>query len=128
MCKLNLEKQVEFTGYLSDQELVEAVSSSLALVQPSLSEGFGLTGVEAMSCGTPVLASDIPIFREIYKQAPLYFDPHQADSLISAVNHIKQPEVRNSRIRQGLEVVGRYSWKRMAEKTAYYYREAVNSN
>ena len=125
--QLGLETRVKFTGFIPDSKLVDLISSSLALVQPSLSEGFGLTGVEAMACGTPVLASDLPIFREIYQQAPLYFDPHQTESLLAAINRIRQPQIRKTQIELGLETVNRYSWKRMAEKTAHHYRDALRT-
>ena len=57
--RVGVNKQVIFTGYLSDKELAKEIQSSTALIQPSLSEGFGLTGIEALSLGTTLIASNI---------------------------------------------------------------------
>ena len=83
--KYQVKEQVEFLGKLSDQELIKLYQQSYALIFPSLSEGFGLPGLEAMAIGLPVIASDIPIFREIYQDAATYFDPNSAEELIETV-------------------------------------------
>ncbi|MCD8485108.1 glycosyltransferase family 4 protein [Candidatus Woesebacteria bacterium] len=65
--------QVEWLGYVPDSELIALYRQSVAVIQPSLSEGFGLTGLEALATGTPVVASDRPIFHEIYGEHAQYF-------------------------------------------------------
>lgn len=72
---------VHITGYVSDVKLVEYYSNALALLFPSLYEGFGLPLIEAMALGTPVIASDIPPFREVGSDSCLFFDPQDVDSL-----------------------------------------------
>jgi glycosyltransferase involved in cell wall biosynthesis len=71
---------VTFTGFISDEQLMEYLSTAALLVQPSLYEGFGLPPLEAMVLGTQTLISDIPVFREIYADFPVTFfrsgDPH----------------------------------------------------
>jgi glycosyltransferase involved in cell wall biosynthesis len=64
---------VTFTGFISDERLMEYLSSAALLVQPSLYEGFGLPPLEAMVLGTRALISDIPVFREIYDAYPVTF-------------------------------------------------------
>jgi glycosyltransferase involved in cell wall biosynthesis len=64
---------VTFTGFISDEQLMECLSSAALLVQPSLYEGFGLPPLEAMVLGTHALISDIPVFREIYADYPVTF-------------------------------------------------------
>jgi len=64
---------VTFTGFISDENLMECLSSAALLVQPSLYEGFGLPPLEAMVLGTHALISDIPVFREIYADFPVTF-------------------------------------------------------
>lgn len=64
---------VEFTGRISDEELKNLYKKTKRLVQPSLYEGFGMPPLEAMSLGTKAIISDIPVFREIYKDFPVTF-------------------------------------------------------
>jgi len=121
--KYGLEQRVTLTGYLSDKDLVKTIQQSLALIQPSLSEGFGLTGIEAMAAGTPVLASDIDVFHEIYQDAPLYFDPQQVEELIQTLKNIQQSKTRNTQINKGKKIAQQYSWKKMAKLTKAGYEQ-----
>jgi glycosyltransferase involved in cell wall biosynthesis len=66
-------KAVTFTGFISDDQLMEHLSQAALLVQPSLYEGFGLPPLEAMVLGTHALISDIPVFKEIYADYPVTF-------------------------------------------------------
>lgn len=124
---LGVSHQVKFAGFLSDEELVADYQSSLALVQPSLSEGFGLTGLEAMAVGLPVLASDIPIFREIYQNAATYFDPHSPASFIKALAKLEKSD-RSQIIKNGRQVASQYSWDKLAQQTLEIYQQALFSN
>lgn len=65
------EKGVTFTGEISDEELFGEIESAKYLVQPSLYEGFGLPPLEAMCLGTQPVVSDIPVFREVYRDLPV---------------------------------------------------------
>lgn len=67
------ENTVQFTGKISDAELKTLYASALRLVQPSFYEGFGMPPLEAMSLGTKVILSDIPVFKEIYRDFPVEF-------------------------------------------------------
>jgi len=73
--KINLlcEDSVSFSGYISDEQLMEHLAKAALLVQPSLYEGFGLPPLEAMVLGTYALVSDIPVFKEIYGGFPVSF-------------------------------------------------------
>ena len=80
---------IEFTGKISDEKLQELYASSKLLIQPSLYEGFGMPPMEALACGTNVVISDIPVFKEIYKDFPVtYFEcenpQNLADKIIEA--------------------------------------------
>jgi len=70
--RLGLKAEVEFLPHVSDEELAGLYKHAQALVYPSLLEGFGLPPAEAMAYGTPVIVSDIPVFREILGDAPLF--------------------------------------------------------
>lgn len=122
--ELGVTSQVSFLGYVPDDDLAVLLQECAFLLQPSLSEGFGLTGVEAMAAGVPVLASDIPIFKEIYGEAAIYFDPHSASSLVKAITTLTST-TRQDLVKKGRAQAGRYSWDTMAEQTLTTYREAV---
>lgn len=123
--KAGIEKQVKFVGYLTDEELTTTLQTATALIQPSLSEGFGLTGVEAMATGVPVIASDIPIFKEIYQSAATFFDPHSAAALVAAVNKVSDPAIRRQVISEGKKVSSQYRWETMVEQTLAVYRQVL---
>ncbi len=124
--QLNLQNQVEFTGYLTDDELVKTIQNSLALVQPSKSEGFGLTAIEAMAVGTPTIVSNLPVFKEIYQNAPLFFDPNSSDELTQNIKLLE--DIKTYRYHQdlGLKTAELYSWRKMAKATLDAYLSALS--
>ena len=73
---------------LTDQELVQVYRNARALVTPSLMEGYGLPGLEALMVGTPVIASNIPVYREVYGDKVTYFNPQSPDDLASVINAV----------------------------------------
>jgi glycosyltransferase involved in cell wall biosynthesis len=83
-----------------------------ATVCPSLGEGFDFSGVEAMRCGGLVVASDIPVHREVYEDAAEYFDPYSTISAVKALKKVLyEPDIQQvqQRLRQrGEEVSSRY--------------------
>jgi len=83
--ELNLEHKVLFFVNPSDEVLASLYKGARFLIQPSLIEGFGLPPLEALSLGTPVLLSDIPIFREIYEDAAEYFDPFSVEDIAQKI-------------------------------------------
>jgi len=104
--------------YLSHKEIASFYRRSEAFIFPSLYEGFGLPLLEAMACGTPVIASRIPAFLEIGKDAPLYFSPHNQDELIFCLYKIiNEPELRKKIISRGFEISDAYSWRKCAQQT-----------
>ncbi len=118
--------QVEFLGYVADAKMQEYLSQAVALVQPSLSEGFGLTGLEALASGVPVIASDIPIFHEIYQDAAHYFDPKSPSSFISAFQKCEKQNYTKFAA-TAKKVVAQYSWDTMAQRTLDEYRSAIQA-
>lgn len=123
--RYKVKDQVQMLGYVNDKSLCELYQQSSALVQPSLSEGFGLTGLEAMAAGTPVLASDIPIFKEIYQDAAIFFDPHSTSSFVQAVKNLEINK-RADLIKRGQRVALQYQWSKMAEITLQHYLTYVS--
>jgi glycosyltransferase involved in cell wall biosynthesis len=110
-----------------DHELPGIYRLADLLLLPSIDEGFGLAGLEAMACGLPVLASDVPALREILGDAAFFessSDPDvwaaRIDSLIS--DHAGRVECA----RRGVERARAFSWRRTAEETANVYREVLS--
>jgi len=126
VAELNLGSRVQFKEAVTDLELTELLSQSSALVQPSFSEGFGLTGVEAMSLGVPVLASQIPIFAEIYRDGCIYFDPTSVESFVAAVSQLETSN-KSLLATRAKRVAARYSWDKMAEQTLAGYLAVLKS-
>lgn len=77
---------IEFTGKITDEKLQELYACSKLLIQPSLYEGFGMPPMEALACGTNVVISDIPVFKEIYKDFPVtFFECENAQNLAERI-------------------------------------------
>jgi glycosyltransferase involved in cell wall biosynthesis len=70
------QDNIHYLGRVTDEELVQLYNQAVCFIFPSLYEGFGLPPIEAMSCGCPVLVSDIPVLREVCGDAATYFDPY----------------------------------------------------
>jgi glycosyltransferase involved in cell wall biosynthesis len=122
---LELEKQVIFTGFVSERELRQYYTKAIATIVPSLMEGFGLPGLEAMQEGCLVLASDIPSFREIYQKAAVYFDPLAVDSLHATIREVlAEQKMFHSSIEEGRKRVTFFSWEKMAEQTLKIYESS----
>ena len=122
--RFKAKKQVIFKGYLDDQKLINLYQESMALVQPSLSEGFGLTGIEAMASKTPVLASNIDVFKEIYQDAAIFFDPKDCQDFADKVKELEYAS-RSQIIKKGVAVAKQYSWQKMAKQTYQEYLKLI---
>jgi len=89
---------VHVLSNLSDQDLVSVYNQARLLVSPSLMEGYGLVGLEALMVGTPVLASNIPVYREVYGDLVTYFDPHSVSELVSVLKTALKTPKTSSRL------------------------------
>ncbi|MEZ2240849.1 class I SAM-dependent methyltransferase [Microcoleus sp.] len=100
---------------LSDEELRLAYSGAVALVYPSLYEGFGLPVLEAMACGCPVITCPNASIPEVAGAAALYVKDDDIDGLTDALCEVQKPKIRNSLIAAGLEQAKKFSWSQMAQ-------------
>lgn len=93
----NFGDKVLFTGFISNEELNLAYHNASLLVQPSFYEGFGMPPLEALNCGTNVVLSDIPVFKEIYKDFPVtFFECGNASDLANKIfEALKKPTPEN---------------------------------
>ena len=127
--ELGLGRRFILTGLVGKKELSTLYRRAQIFVSPSFSEGFGLPGLEAMASGCPVVCSDIEVFREIYGQGPLFFDPHSSKDLAEKVlSIVEDKHLRENRIKLGFNQVGKYSWRKTAEETLKIYQEASAKN
>jgi glycosyltransferase involved in cell wall biosynthesis len=123
-------RNIFFTGFVPDDQLNWLFSHAQAYVFPSLMEGFGLPGLEAMGHGTPVISSNATCLPEIYGQAAHYFDPTNTDDIARAVTEVLGNEKLQKQLsKAGYEQIKKYSWKKMAEQTLKVYKDVLkNSN
>ena len=114
---------IHFLGRLSDADLKAVYKKALAYVFPSLIEGFGLPGLEAMAAGVPVIAAEASCLLEIYEDAALYFDPHNPTDLAGKIDLIlADVQLRQELIARGKSQARKYSWVKMAQQTWQTYQ------
>ena len=89
---------VTYLGYVTDEGLTSLYRRAAAFVYPSLYEGFGLPPLEAMTCGCPVLVSDIPPHREVCGEAALYCDPRDIDDVAAKIDRIMSDAALRERL------------------------------
>ena len=107
-------------GYVAEDELVELYRGAACLIQPSRFEGFGLPVLEAMACGTPVVAVPEPALQEVAGDAAVWAEEHElGDGIRRAVAD------RDRLVAAGLERARLFSWPETARRTLEVYREAL---
>jgi len=102
---------VQFTGRLTQDELVKRYSRAKIAVVPSLYEGFGLPAAEAMACGTPVIATTGGALPEVVGDAGVLVPPRSADALADAIKRLLNDK--------------RFNWRQAARKTLGVYEEVL---
>jgi alpha-1,3-rhamnosyl/mannosyltransferase len=113
-------------GYVSDGDLAAIYRHASFVCCPSLYEGFGLPVLEAMAAGTPVVASDIPVHREVAGDAAVLVKPDQPTEWAAAVAALVRDEARLRELAErGKRQAARFSWQRTAEQTAAALLEAA---
>lgn len=119
---LKAEKLVELLGFVPDEDLAVLYKKARAFVFPSLAEGFGLPGLEAMAAGLPVLASNIPVFKEVYQDGALYFNPQDPEDMATKIKQLLRDRQLEIKLKnKGLEISQKYSWEKMAKETLNLY-------
>jgi glycosyltransferase involved in cell wall biosynthesis len=121
-------KNILFTDFVTEGQLRWLYEHCAAYVFPSLSEGFGLPGLEAMTHGAPVVSSNATCLPEIYGEAAHYFDPQDIQAVADAINEIlTDKQLREQLVSIGQQQVKKYSWQRMAEQTLEIYDLALKA-
>jgi glycosyltransferase involved in cell wall biosynthesis len=117
---------VRLLGYVPDADVPALMGGALALAFPSLHEGFGLPALEAMACGTPVVASDTTSLPEVVGDAGLLVPPTDVAAVAAALARVVgDAGLRADLRRRGLERAARFTWRRCAEETLRVLEEAA---
>jgi len=121
-------KQVVFTDFISEQQLRWMYENCQAYVFPSLSEGFGLPGLEAMQHGAPVVSSNATCLPEVYGDGAHYFDPLSVGDMTAKITEVlDDANLRDRLIKAGKAQASHYSWQRMAEQTLAVFEKVTRS-
>lgn len=114
---------VVFTDFIPDAQLRWLYEHAAAYVFPSLSEGFGLPGLEAMQYGTPLVSSNATCLPEVYGDAAVYFDPLNVDDMAAKIGTVLTDHpLRDRLVAREAKQLTKYSWQRMAEQTLAMYK------
>jgi len=126
--KLNHKDDIIFTGRLQAEPLRKAISSALALTYISYFEGFGIPIVEAFSCNTPVITSNVTSMPEIAGDAALLIDPFSPESIAEAMQRIYQDQkLRFDLIEKGKERKNEFNWQKTSDKLWESITKAIQS-
>ena len=120
----SVERDVVFTGFLGEQEIVALYSGADVFIFPSFYEGFGLPPLEAMSCGTPVAVSRAASIPEVVGNAGVYFDPTDPHDIASSIyNLLGDTPMRTRLSTAGRKRAAQFTWAHTAERHFAVYRE-----
>ncbi len=125
--RLGLQERVSFAGFVDDADLPALYSAARVLAYPSLYEGFGLPMLEAMACGTPVVASTASCLPEVAGDAALLVDPYDVAALAGALTRAHTDEaLRADLIARGRRRAGQFRWDDAARQLVGLYRLIVD--
>ncbi len=125
--KAGVGDDVIFTGWADDSQKRWLYEHTKLYVFPSLSEGFGLPGLEAMAHGAPVVSSNTTCLPEVYKDSVLYFDPTSQEEMVATIQKVLgSKSVAETLRRKGAALVKQYSWERMARQTLDIYKKILD--
>ncbi len=123
---LGLRERVRFVGYLDEAELPLWYAAATVFVFPSIYEGFGMPPLEAMACGTPVVASNTSSLPEVVGDAGLTVSPYDPAALAEAISRLlDDADLRQELRERGLRQVRAFSWRVTAERTLAAYEAAA---
>ena len=118
---LGLTTHVQAVGNVSPTTLAALYRQAHCLLYPSIHEGFGLPLIEAMDCACPVVCCDVSCMPEIAGEAALLVAAEAPDAIAKALIQLQEPEIRTSKIAQGLTRSAQFSWDTSAERHMKLY-------
>jgi glycosyltransferase involved in cell wall biosynthesis len=124
--ELGLQGAVKFTGFVEDDDLPALYNNAELFAFPSLSEGFGIPGLEAQACGIPLAASNRTCFTEIFGGGAVYFDPENVSDMALKMSKILDDKGERARlVEKGFQNAAKFKWEDVALRTLEVYREIV---
>jgi glycosyltransferase involved in cell wall biosynthesis len=121
---LGLKDDILIFDFVTEKDLILFYNCAKAFIFPSSYEGFGMPIIEAMACGTPVLASDIPVFREIGHDTITYFNPDSEIDITKALDSTLYEDL--IKINTGIELAKKFTWEKTASETINVYKKYIN--
>lgn len=120
-------QNIHFTDFVPDEQLSWLYTHAQAYIFPSLMEGFGLPGLEAMGYGTPVVSSNATCLPEIYGPAAHYFNPADTSDIAEAIDQVlSDDKIRTRLSKAGFKQIKKYSWKKQAKETHDVYMKVLS--
>ncbi|MDC1305729.1 glycosyltransferase [Saprospiraceae bacterium] len=115
--------QVIFVSNISDQDLSVLYSNAMAFVYASMSEGFGLPIIEAMSCGCPVITSSFTSIPEVAQDGAIYIDPFSVKSITNGISTvINSKSLRSELSKRALKIANSYDWNNVSENYSKIFK------
>jgi glycosyltransferase involved in cell wall biosynthesis len=122
--KTCLADDIVFIGFIPEKEMPMVINAASLFVFPSLYEGFGIPLLEAMACGTPILASNVSSIPEVVGGAALLFDPYNINEMASVIDRaITDKDLRQKLVQRGFERIKKYSWENTAKEIIGVFEE-----
>lgn len=116
--EFDLEREVIMPGWVEESDLPYIFNGASAFIFPTRHEGFGIPVLEALACGIPTAASDLPVIHEIADESVLYFDYHDKRAIADAMlKIISDKNLRSELHKKGLKQAEKFSWRECAKKT-----------
>lgn len=126
--KLDISSKVIFPGFIDVMDMPYLYNSAKLLVYPSFYEGFGLPPLEAMSCGTPVIVSNVTSLPEIFSKSSIMVDPYDENALCSAIHEcIENKVLKNTLIDKGFSLCKKLTWQSTAISTINSYKNILKT-
>jgi glycosyltransferase involved in cell wall biosynthesis len=126
--KAGIADRVHFTGFVSDEDLVQFYGACDLFVFPSFYEGFGIPILEAMACGRAVASSETSAMKEVADGAAILFDPYSKEQMARAMlDLLLDSELRSRMERLGSQRAAQFTWENSARKTLDVYYEVAGA-
>lgn len=123
--KFKLQTKIRLLGFVKLEELVSIYLSAYGFIFPTMAEGFGLPLLEAMACEIPVVCSDIPVLREVGGVSPIYFNPHDVNYLVQAIEELVFSSPKE-RILKGKQRSLEFQWQKSVKELVKVYSKVLN--